>query len=115
MPADVRNIGGIDPTPLPFLERCFYEVSCHASELSYQFELERRVDCTDDRMLILPLVLQYSDLYGFRRRRPGQSNGAPPLSSGQSHFGREILQRAVDVIGQKRVDMRLLIDQAAYA
>ena len=27
--------------------RCFYDVACHAAELSYQFELERRLDCRD--------------------------------------------------------------------
>ena len=30
-------------------ERCFYNISCHAADLSYLFELERRVDCRDPR------------------------------------------------------------------
>ena len=32
-------------------ERCFYNISCHAADLSYLFELERRVDCRDPREL----------------------------------------------------------------
>ena len=48
MPADVRHIGGLNSGKSTY-ERCFTEVSCHAADLSYIFEMERRVNCNDER------------------------------------------------------------------
>jgi len=40
MPADLTGLMGDN------YARCFSEVSCHAADLSFMFELERRINCT---------------------------------------------------------------------
>lgn len=50
MPANVEQLTGKN------YARCFNEVSCHAADLSYMFEVERRINCSSEVINLLIII-----------------------------------------------------------